>query len=69
MNTFQTDLTTTLNLAKQIPNDYTVISESGIFNRNDIELIMGCGVNSFLIGENFMKSKNIENEFSKLLVN
>ena len=37
--------------------------------RKDIELIMGCGVNSFLIGENFMKSKNIENEFSKLLVN
>ena len=69
LNSFQTDLTTTLNLAKQIPNDYTVISESGIFTRKDIELIMGCGVNSFLIGENFMKSKNIKNEFSKLLVN
>ena len=69
LNSFQTDLTTTLNLAKQIPKDYTVISESGIFTRQDIELIMSCGVNSFLIGENFMKSKNIENEFSKLLVN
>ena len=69
LNSFQTDLITTLNLAKQIPNDYTVISESGIFTRKDIELIMGCGVNSFLIGENFMKSKNIKNEFSKLLVN
>ena len=69
LNSFQTDLITTLNLAKQIPNDYTIISESGIFSRKDIELIMGCGVNSFLIGENFMKSKNIKNEFSKLLVN
>ena len=44
LNSFQTDLTTTLNLAKKIPNDYTIISESGIFNRKDIELIMDCGV-------------------------
>ena len=69
LNTFKTDLNTTLKLNEYIPSDYTVISESGIFNRFDIEVITNNGINSFLIGENFMKSKNIEEEFSKLFGN
>ena len=36
-----------------------VISESGIFTNKDIKFIMDFGINSFLIGENFMKSNNI----------
>ncbi len=69
LNSFATDLNTTANLIKFIPEDYLVISESGIFTRNDVEFIMDHGVNSFLIGENFMKSQNIEKEFLKLLDN
>ena len=62
LNSFITDLNTTANLIKFIPEDYLVISESGIFTKNDIKFIMDFEVNSFLIGENFMKSKNIEVE-------
>ena len=62
-----TNLNTTADLIKFIPNDYLVISESGISTKNDIRFIMDCGVNSFLIGENFMKSNNLEQEFLKLL--
>ena len=69
LNSFTTDLNTTLNLTKYIPKDYFVISESGIFTRNDIKFIMNCGINSFLIGENFMKSNDIKEEFLKLLDN
>ena len=69
LNTFKTDLNTTLKLNEYIPSDYTVISESGISNRFNIEVITNNGINSFLIGENFMKSKNIEEEFSKLFGN
>ena len=69
LNSFITDLNTTANLIKFIPEDYLVISESGIFTKNDIKFIMDFEVNSFLIGENFMKSNNIEKEFLKLLDN
>ena len=54
-------------LIKFIPNDYLVISESGISTKDDIKFIMDFEVNSFLIGENFMKSNNLEQEFLKLL--
>ena len=69
LNSFITDLNTTANLIKFIPRDYLVISESGIFTKKDINFIMDFKVNSFLIGENFMKSNNIEQEFSNLLDN
>ena len=69
LNSFITDLNTTANLIRFIPKEYLVISESGIFNKNDIKFIMDFEVNSFLIGENFMKSNNIEKEFLKLLDN
>ena len=69
LNSFITDLKTTAKLIEFIPKDYLAISESGIFSRNDIQFIMDHGVNSFLIGENFMKSNDIEKEFLKLLVN
>ena len=67
LNSFITDLNTTADLIRFIPKDYLVISESGIFSKNDIKFIMDFEVNSFLIGENFMKSNNIEQEFLKLL--
>ena len=69
LNSFITDLNTTANLIRFIPEDHLVISESGIFTKNDINFIMEFKVNSFLIGENFMKSNNIEQEFLKLLDN
>ena len=69
LNSFITDLNTTANLIKSIPDDYLVISESGISTKDDIKFIMDFGINSFLIGENFMKSNNIEKEFLKLLDN
>ena len=67
LNSFITNLNTTANLIKFIPDDYLVISESGISTKDDIKFIMDFEVNSFLIGENFMKSNNLEQEFLKLL--
>ena len=67
LNSFTTNLNTTADLIKFIPNDYLVISESGISTKDDIKFIMDFEVNSFLIGENFMKSNNLEQEFLKLL--
>ena len=67
LNSFITNLNTTADLIKFIPNDYLVISESGISTKDDIKFIMDFEVNSFLIGENFMKSNNLEQDFLRLL--
>lgn len=56
LKTFEVDLSTTVELIKYIPEDILVISESGISNTGDIKMLRNLGVNTFLIGESFMKS-------------
>jgi indole-3-glycerol phosphate synthase len=51
LKTFVTDLDVTVRLSKLIPEDRTVISESGIKNRTDIIRLADAGVRGFLIGE------------------
>lgn len=54
LKTFVTDLDVTIRLAKSIPEDRTVISESGIKNRTDILRLADAGVRGFLIGESLV---------------
>jgi len=54
LGTFRTDLATTLELAPRVPAGVTVVSESGIRARRDIERLLGAGVHAFLIGESLM---------------
>ncbi len=56
LKTFEVDLSTTVELINYIPEDILVISESGISNPGDIKMLRNLGVNTFLIGESFMKS-------------
>jgi len=58
LKTFDVDLSTTVELIKYIPEDVLVISESGISNPDDIKMLRNLGVNTFLIGESFMKSSD-----------
>ena len=67
LNTFKTDLNTTKSLKMFIPDEYHVISESGLQNRKDLEKVSESNINSFLIGETFMRSKNIIKDFNNLL--
>ncbi|MBU6141257.1 MAG: indole-3-glycerol phosphate synthase TrpC [Proteobacteria bacterium] len=59
LKTLRVDLKTSLILSEQVPNDYVLISESGIKDAQDIELLQQAGINCFLIGEHFMRQKNI----------
>ncbi len=59
LKSLKTDLKTSLDLADQVPTDYVLISESGIKDALDIDLLTQAGINCFLIGESFMKQKNI----------
>lgn len=54
LKTFVTNLDVTVRLAKSIPADRIVISESGIKNRTDILRLAGAGVRGFLIGESLV---------------
>lgn len=60
------DMNTTLKLKPKIPKGKIVISESGIKNKDDIAKLRNCGVNAVLIGEHFMKSKNIKESVEDL---
>ncbi len=58
LRTFETSLETTISMLSMVPDEKIVISESGIHDRNDIKLLRENKVNSFLIGEAFMREQD-----------
>jgi indole-3-glycerol phosphate synthase len=58
LNTFQTDIATTVELVRAIPDDRIVVSESGIASRGDILMLRSSGVDAFLIGESLMRHES-----------
>jgi|TARA_B100000959_G_C14990801_1_gene627821 indole-3-glycerol phosphate synthase len=56
LNDFSVDINTTLNLIKNIPDHVLKVSESGIFNKNDISVLGNVGCNAVLIGEAIITS-------------
>jgi len=66
LNTFETDIKTTVEIFKKFElSNYTVICESGIYSKEDINFIKTeTGINNFLIGESLIKSDSI---YSKLI--
>ena len=67
LKTFKIDLKITLNLAKMIPNDYLVVSESGFYTKMDLKRMAEVNVRSFLIGESLMRKKDIIGAMKGLL--
>ena len=65
--TFRTDLQTTIHLARMVPKGVTVVSESGINSRGDIERLMDAGIHAFLVGESLMREKEIGKKLRELL--
>ena len=57
----------TLNLAKDLVNEFTIIGESGINNSSEIDSYNQIGIFNFLIGEAILKSKNKPLKFKELL--
>ncbi|MCY3859681.1 MAG: indole-3-glycerol phosphate synthase TrpC [Gammaproteobacteria bacterium] len=58
LRTFHTDLSVTERLVQRIPSSVKVVSESGIHSREDVARILACGVNTFLVGEAFMRASD-----------
>lgn len=58
LSTFETSLETTLDLLSRIPDNHTVITESGIHAREHVALMREHHVNGFLVGEAFMRAQS-----------
>jgi indole-3-glycerol phosphate synthase len=54
LRNFETSLETTLSLRQRVPEDFIVVSESGIYTPEDVKLLRDNGVQTFLVGEAFM---------------
>ncbi|MDR3666714.1 MAG: indole-3-glycerol phosphate synthase TrpC, partial [Ignavibacteriaceae bacterium] len=55
---FSIDLDTSVRLAAMIPPGITIVSESGISMREDIEILLENGIQAVLVGEGLMRSAN-----------
>jgi len=55
LHTFETRLEVTLDLLRLIPDDRLLITESGILQAKDVELMHAHGIYGFLVGEAFMR--------------
>ncbi|MCO6563874.1 MAG: indole-3-glycerol phosphate synthase TrpC [Apibacter sp.] len=58
LKTFITEVQTSFNLSNKIPSEFLKISESGISSSQTVKELMQVGYKGFLMGENFMKSKD-----------
>jgi len=58
LKTFDVSLNTTFDLIKNISSDKMIVTESGIFTSNDVKLMQDHHVNTFLIGEAFMRESD-----------
>jgi len=68
LETFKTDISTTVRLRKLLRDETTVVSESGISSRDDVELLERAGVDAVLVGETIMRSADVGAKVKELLV-
>lgn len=68
LKTFKTSLEVSKNLVPIVAETgATVVVESGIKSRSDVEKIKGLGASAILVGEALMLSKNIPSKISELI--
>jgi indole-3-glycerol phosphate synthase len=66
LRTFETRLETTLELLPSIPPRRVVVTESGILSTADVRRMRERGVDTFLVGEAFMRADDPGKELTKL---
>ena len=55
LNTFETSLATSEHLKKMLSGDQLLVTESGIKTAGDVKRMQDSGINTFLVGEAFMR--------------
>jgi indole-3-glycerol phosphate synthase len=67
LDTLEIDLGTTLRLKKRVSGGHTLVSESGIHTRRDVQMLEDGGVDAILVGESILTSENIGGKIRELL--
>ncbi len=67
LKTFTTDLAVTLRLAKRIPADKLIVSESGIHQRADVVRLVEAGIHAMLVGESLIRAEDRAAKIRELL--
>ena len=66
LKTFEVTLQTTLSLMSMVPDNKTLVTESGILSHADVELMRNNQINAFLVGEAFMRATDPGTALSEL---
>jgi indole-3-glycerol phosphate synthase len=66
LRTFEVTLETTLGMLSEVPDDRIVVTESGILRPADVERMRSAGVDTFLVGEAFMRAADPGAELARL---
>jgi indole-3-glycerol phosphate synthase len=67
LTTFVTTLDVTFRLAKRVPDDKLIVSESGIATRDDVKRVAEAGVRAILVGESLMTAADIGAKIKELI--
>lgn len=66
LHSFTTDLAVTQRLAPMVPEGKVVVSESGIFTRDDLDLLARASANAVLVGEALVTAPDIGEKVREL---
>jgi indole-3-glycerol phosphate synthase len=67
LKNFELDLNNSIRLRKLVPNDKIFVAESGIKTKEHIDMLKANNINVVLIGEELMKSGNINLKLKELM--
>ncbi len=67
LTTFVTTLDVTFRLAKRISGNKLIVSESGIFTRDDVKRVAEAGARAILVGESLMTATDVGAKIKELI--
>ncbi|GMW02335.1 MAG: indole-3-glycerol phosphate synthase [Candidatus Hydrogenedentota bacterium] len=67
LSSFTVDIGLTLRLKKLVPGGHVLVSESGIYTRDDVKRLEDGGVDAILVGEAIVSNKDIASKIRELL--
>jgi indole-3-glycerol phosphate synthase len=67
LDTLKVDINTTMELKRQVPGGYVLVSESGIHTRDQVKMLEDGGIDAILVGESLVTSGDIRGMIRELL--